>query len=159
MSTKNNIKARVTYEFKFPAEKVFDAWIKPEIARKWWSLLEFPDGSKPDIRRIEIDARVGGRYTFSDMRSIGEAIHWGTYKVIDRPNKLVFTWFTSEEEEIKGISTVTMIFTSTKNDCRVELTHEMDAKWAEYVKQIENSWTRMLEGIDKLQSIRQGRDD
>jgi hypothetical protein len=34
-------------------------------------------GLSGDMRRVEIAPRVGGRFTFSDMREEGEAVHWG----------------------------------------------------------------------------------
>ena len=152
MSKQNNIEVKVVHEFSSTAEEVFDAWIKPEILREWYSIIEMSSGTKMDVRKVEIDARVGGRWTFSDMREGGEAVHWGFYKVIDRPNKLVFTFFTSEEEEKEDNSTVTMVFTPTKKGCRVELTYEMGAQYAEYTKQTEHGWVTMLTAINKYLS-------
>lgn len=149
-STDSNIQITVTHEFNSPAEKVFDAWLSPDSVRKWWGLIDTAFGQL-DVRRVEIDAKVGGRYTFSDMRPEGEVTHWGTYKVIDRPNKLVFTFFTSDEEELENNSLVTLTFTPTTNGCRVDLHYDMDAKWAEYIAQTENGWKQMLLAIEKLE--------
>lgn len=63
-----SIQIKVEHKFKASAEKVFDAWLKPELARKWMSLTEF-NGCKADVRTVEIDARVGGKFKFSDMRN------------------------------------------------------------------------------------------
>ena len=56
-----------------PAERVFDAWLDPDTVRAWMQLLSFGWGAM-DVRRVEIDARVGGRFTFSDMREGQEAV-------------------------------------------------------------------------------------
>jgi uncharacterized protein YndB with AHSA1/START domain len=93
-----NVEAKTVHEFKASAERVFDAWLDPIKVRSW-AAQPVPGMPSFDIRRVEIDARVGGKFTFSDMREEGEAVHWGYYLEIDRPRKLVFTWFTSEEEE------------------------------------------------------------
>jgi Activator of Hsp90 ATPase homolog 1-like protein len=44
-------------------------------------------GLAGDIRRIEIDARVGGKFFFSDMRDGTEARHWGSYLELDPQKK------------------------------------------------------------------------
>lgn len=147
--TDSNFQVKVTHDYKAPAERVFNAWVDPEAVRKWWSLIETASGTL-DIRRVEIDARLGGRYTFSDMRREGEAVHWGTYKVFDPGKKLAFTFFTSDEDEKEDNSTVTMDFFPTAEGCRVELTHEMDAKWMEYATQTSNGWSQMLKSIDRF---------
>src|SRR5258705_13844192 len=101
------VEAKVTYHFKASPERVFDAWVDPSIVRKWMSLPS-PLLGTMDVRRVEIDARIGGCYTFSDMRKEGEAVHWGFYREIDRPRRLVFSWFTSREEEEEDSSVVTL---------------------------------------------------
>jgi uncharacterized protein YndB with AHSA1/START domain len=128
---------------------VFDAWLDPSMVRSWMSLPS-PLLGAMDVRRIEIDARVGGRFTFSDMREEGEAIHWGFYREIDRPRRLVFTWFTSKEEEDEDSSVVTLSIEPTEDGCVATIVHSMDAKWAEYVKQTENGWDSLLRQIDSF---------
>jgi uncharacterized protein YndB with AHSA1/START domain len=147
------VEARVTYKFRASPERVFDAWLDPETARIWMSM---PAAGMPafNIRRVEIDPRVGGKFTFSDQREDGEAVHWGYYRVINRPTELSFTWFTSEEEEEENTSVVTMTIDRTDDGCVVQLVHSMDARWAEWIKQTERGWTVMLtkiEGALKLQ--------
>ena len=44
-------------------------------------------GLAGDMKRVEIDARVGGKFYFSDMRDGTEARHWGTYLELDRPRE------------------------------------------------------------------------
>ncbi|WP_309086350.1 SRPBCC domain-containing protein [Chelativorans sp.] len=150
--TRPTFAVRVTRDFAFPPERVFDAWLDPQKIRAWSEITLSETETPADIRRVEVDARVGGRFTFSDMRPEGEAVHWGTYLVIDRPRKLVFTWFTSDEEERENNSTVTITFEHAGQGCVVTLVHEMNPIWAEYEKQTEKGWSTMLGRIEALLS-------
>lgn len=115
-----NVEAKTVHEFAASADDVFDAWIDPVKVRSWFA---------KDARTIETDPQVGGKFTFSDMREDGEAVHWGYYKKITKPQKLVFTWFTSEEEEQEDNSVVTLSIEQLADDCRATITHSMDARW------------------------------
>lgn len=141
------IEAKVVHEFRASAERVFDAWLDPAKVRAW-SSQPIPGWPVADVRRIEIDPRVGGRFTFSDMREDGEAVHWGTYLEIDRPRRLVFTWFTSEEEERENNSVVTLTIEPRGTGCRATIVHSMDERWAEWVKQTEKGWSTMLGQVE-----------
>lgn len=145
---KRYLEAKVSHEFKARAEQVFDAWLDPQLARRWMTASLKSAGLSGEVRRMEIDARVGGRFTFSDMRQGGEAVHWGTYLEIDRPRKLVFTWFTSKEDEAEGSSLVTLLIEPRGTGCLATITHRMDEKYAEYVQRTEQGWGRMLTHID-----------
>jgi uncharacterized protein YndB with AHSA1/START domain len=137
------VEATVTHRFTASAERVFDAWLDPAMVRIW-AAQPSPGRDRIDVRRVEIDARVGGRFTFSDMRAEGEAVHWGYYQEIDRPRRLVFTWFTSEEEERTETSVVTLTITPLADGCEATIVHRMHAKWAAYVPQTEKGWGAML---------------
>lgn len=136
---------KITRKFDATAERVFDAWLDPEKVRAWMGMALADFGLSGDVRRVEADARVGGRFTFSDMRDEGETVHWGTYRVVDRPRKLVFTWFTSEEEEQKGISTVTITIEPEGRNCTLTLVHELSIEWAGYEERTAAGWARMLD--------------
>lgn len=142
-----NVEAKVVHDFKASAERVFDAWLDPAKVRSW-AAQTVPGMPAFDIRRVEIDPRVGGRFTFSDMREDGEAVHWGTYLEIDRPRKLVFTWFTSQEEEEENNSTVTLTIEPRGSGCRATIVHSMDDRWSDYVTLTETGWGFMLRQVD-----------
>ena len=59
---------RLTYRFDAQPQRVFDAWLDPPLAARWL----FATASRP-IARVDIDARVGGRFRFVD-RDYGGAI-------------------------------------------------------------------------------------
>jgi uncharacterized protein YndB with AHSA1/START domain len=143
------IEARVSHHFKATAERVYDAWLDPEKVRVWMAASLKTFGLAGDIRRVEIDARVGGKFFFSDMRDGKEAKHWGTYLELDRPRKIVFTWIVAESDEADP-SVVTLTIQPEANGSVATIVHEMDAKWAEYVSRTESGWARMLHAVDDL---------
>jgi uncharacterized protein YndB with AHSA1/START domain len=140
------VEAKTVHEIEAPAERVFDAWLDPLELRSW-AAQPVPGLPPADVRRVEVDARVGGKFTFSDMREEGEAVHWGYYLEIDRPRRLVFSWFTSEEEEQQNNSVVTLTIEARASGCRATIVHSVDARWADYVEQTANAWALMLRQI------------
>ncbi len=138
------VEACVEQTFRASPERVFDAWLEPDLVTQWMSAALKQLGLSGDIRRVEIDARVGGRFTFSDLREAGEAVHWGTYLEIERPRKLVFTWYTSDEEEKENTSVVTLTIKPKDNGCIATIVHAMDDKYTEYIPQCEKGWGGML---------------
>jgi uncharacterized protein YndB with AHSA1/START domain len=146
---KPTVEARVSRHFKVPAEKVYDAWLDPQKVRVWMEGALKSFGLAGDIRRIEIDARVGGKFFFSDMRDGNEARHWGTYLELQRPNKIVFTWIVDESAE-ENPSKVTMTIQSEPGGCVAAMVHEMDAAWKDYIEQTESGWSRMLANVEQV---------
>ncbi|MEO8907077.1 MAG: SRPBCC domain-containing protein [Microbacteriaceae bacterium] len=67
------------------AERLFDAWLDPDSIAIWLRPGDAPGTS------ATIDPRVGGHFTIV-MNAASPVIHGGTYRVIDRPRRLVFTW-------------------------------------------------------------------
>jgi uncharacterized protein YndB with AHSA1/START domain len=77
----------VTRHFSASPERVFDAWLGPQTADKW--LFATPTGR---MVRVEIDARIGGRFVIVDRRNGEDVEHSGEYLEIDRPHRLSFTF-------------------------------------------------------------------
>lgn len=151
MTTRETVSARVSRRMDVSAEQVFDAWLDPDKIRIWMSAALKTAGLAGDVRRVELDARPGGRFVFSDMRDEGEAVHWGSYLEMDRPHRLVFTWFTSEDEESQNLSTVTLTLEPDDKGCVATIIHEMSAEWADYIDRVEGGWGRMLAQIDAIE--------
>jgi uncharacterized protein YndB with AHSA1/START domain len=145
----SKVEAKVSHRFQATAERVYDAWLDPQQVRVWMAAAQRSFGLAGDIRRIEIDARVGGKFLFSDMRDGAEAKHWGTYLELDRPRKIVFTWIVAESEEANP-STVTLTIQPEADGCLATIVHAMDAKWLDFVSRTETGWARMLQEIDAL---------
>lgn len=142
------IEARVRHQFTAPAGQVYNAWLNPQAARTWMSESLKSCGQTGEMRRVEIDARVGGKFFFSDLRNGTDACHWGTYLELTRPNEIVFTWIVDQSEEADP-STVRLTIQPEGSGSTATIVHEIDEKWREYVSRTEAGWSRMLQHVDK----------
>jgi uncharacterized protein YndB with AHSA1/START domain len=71
-----------------PAE-LWRAWTDPDIAARWFHPREVVTPRES----VEIDARVGGRYTYTMIHTEhGEFPVVGEYLEVTEPERLVFTW-------------------------------------------------------------------
>ena len=131
--------ATVTRSFDLSAEIVFDAWLVPELIERWMFGQVLPD----EVLHIKVDPRVGGAFSFLVRREGEEIDHVGTYRVIERPNKLVFTWGIAGESDEDSVVTITIDREGA--GCRLTLVHELDPAWAAYVAQTEDAWTKMID--------------
>jgi len=76
------------HRFAAPRERVFDAFVNPDVLRRWWAAA--PDWGTPIA---EVDAREGGAYRLS-MRTPEGATHTvlGEYREVRPPERLAYTW-------------------------------------------------------------------
>jgi uncharacterized protein YndB with AHSA1/START domain len=130
----------VSHTFAAAPERVFDAWLDPQIARRF--LFATPTG---EMIRAEVDARVGGRFTFVDRRpDMGEVLHTGEYLEIDRPRRLVFTFGVPQFDP--GMTRVELDFAAKGDGCEVTLTQrDVPAEWADRSKE---GWGMILGALE-----------
>jgi len=131
----------VKHRYTASPERVYDAWLDPTKASKW--LFSTPTGT---MVKVEIDARVGGKFNFTDRRDGVDVEHIGEYVELDRPRRLAFTF---------GVPLYTDMVTKVIVDiapvdgggCEVTLTHE--GVLAEYNDRTRDGWTMMLTGLER----------
>ena len=134
---------RVTRRYRFPAERVFDAFLDTRLIGTW---MFGPALRDEEIVHLELDPRVGGSFSFLVRRQGQEIDHVGTFLEIERPRRLVFTW--AVKAPVTDDSRVTVHIEPVPDGCELTLTHEMHPAWADYAKRTEEGWTTMLRALD-----------
>jgi uncharacterized protein YndB with AHSA1/START domain len=126
----------VTRHIQAPPERVFDAWLDPQMIRRWM----FGVLIREEILRVDVDARVGGSFSFLVRRDGQELDHVGKYFEIDRPQRLVFSWSIGKPDP--G-SRVAVEIAPAQDGCDLSLTHEIPAAWADHAARTEEGWRKM----------------
>lgn len=141
MTERKTVSLTVKRRFKASPERVFDAWLNPEIARKWLFATE-----TGEMVRAETDPKVGGRFNFTDRRDGEDAEHVGEYLVIERPTRLVFTFAVPKYSP--EYDRVSVEIARTDEGCELTLTNEMSpeihAEWGEKTRE---GWTMILDAL------------
>lgn len=137
------VRITVARDLPFAAERVFDAWLDPRIARQF--LFATATG---EMVRAEIDARVGGRYVFVDRRDGEDVEHIGEYVEIDRPRRLVFT--SAVPKYSPDFDRIEVDIVPTASGCRLTLTNVMSPQHAaDWGEQTREGWAMILGNLEK----------
>lgn len=142
--TQPPVVVRVTRRFSASAERVFDAFLDPQKAGRF--MFATPAGQ---MVRAEVDARVGGRYVFTDRRAGEDVEHHGEYLEIDRPRRLVFTFSVDRYSTDADRVQIDIVPLET-GGCELTLTHEMKPEWAEYAARTQEGWTSIIDGLARV---------
>jgi len=125
--------------FSVPAERVFDAWLDRASVGRW--LFATPGG---EMQRVEMDARANGKFVIVEKRGPALAEHFGTYHVIERPGRLVFSFAMNPEDKP---TRVTVRIEPMSVGCKLTLTHELSPAWAGIRQKVHAGWTMILEAL------------
>lgn len=142
MTAQSPVVLRVTRRFAASAERVFDAFLDPEKARRF--LFATPTGQ---MVTVEIDARVGGSFYIVERRDGRNAEHYGEYLEMDRPRRLVFSF--AVEKGAKG-DRISIDIVQLESGCELTLTHELSPDWAEWADRTRQGWMGIVEGLAAL---------
>lgn len=123
-------------------ETVFDAWLDVEGIKQWMC-----PGEGVTVPNPKIDAKEGGAFDFT--MSVGDQSlpHTGTYKIINRPTKLQFTW---QSPGTQGIDTLVTIDFESLGDSETRLT--LNHAFLPNQEESDNhkgGWTRILDCLAK----------
>lgn len=118
MSPSADTRLEVSRVIRAARAKVFEAWIRPEMMKKWFCPQELV------VDSAKSDARVGGKYRIAmkdvDRNKIFTV--FGIYKEITPNQKLVFTWEWEEPNQTESLVTVT--FRDRDGGTEVAVLHE-----------------------------------
>ena len=152
MDTASHVEVRVRQRFSVPAERVFNAWLDPEVAGRWL----FATASH-SMSNVTLDARTGSSFCFQDGDGVA---HTGQYIEIVRPRRLVFAL--SEEKRPRDMTRVCVEIVPLDEGCELTLVHERVLP--DNANRTEGRWTGMFYGLAGLlrekphRQERQGRE-
>jgi len=139
MITETTSRVMVTHRYAASPERVFDAFLDVETARRF--LFATATG---EMITAEIEPRVGGRFTFTERRpDMGDVRHVGEYLEIDRPRRLVFTFGVPQFDA--RMTVVIIEIRPEGSGCELTLTN--DGVPPDYAKRNHDGWSRILAGL------------
>ncbi|TDQ41030.1 SRPBCC family protein [Aureibacillus halotolerans] len=155
MSDFSNTTLTMTRQFNVEPERVFDAWLNPEIMSKWFFTLENTN------KVTQNNPEVGGTWEIVDHREGMDYRAIGEYLEIDPPKKIVFTFKMPQFSELED--TITVELKKIQEGCEMTFTHvihtpheenwtEADIERALRAKHddTEQGWNYMFMGLKEL---------
>ena len=151
MTTARQASLQIKRTFRAARQKIFDAWTTPENLKKWFGPSD--DFTTPVAK---VDLRIGGRYRIQMTAPNGEDhTVGGTYREIQAPEKLVFTWAWEagggcggSEDEQPANTLVTVEFHEQGTETEVILTHEQLPN-VESREKHQEGWSGCLARLEK----------
>ena len=142
---------RVQRAFACSADTVYDAWLEPDMARRFF----FATPPTGEIIRCDIEPGVHGRFTIVDRRPLeadgGSAMeieHTGRFLQLDHPRRIAFSFSLPQFKSPE--STVIIDIEPQGDGCELTLRHDLGPGLVakEQVDRTEEGWTRMLANLD-----------
>ena len=137
----------VRREISATPEELFDAFLDAE------SLAEFMRPGSDRHSEVVTDPRVGGKFLINMHVKDGVIPHWGEYRELDRPRKLVFTWVSKNTNQQESVVTI-HFHPVSRTTPRTEVVLTQVLLPEAQVKGHIGGWTRVMELLDELYSER-----
>lgn len=151
MPQRRTVTATVSRRFDAPADRVFAAWLDPDAAMRWFG------PGLGEMVRVDVDARIGGSFSFVQRRNGADIDHTGVYLEIAAPRRLVFTWGIAPEsgEGSRVAIDIAPDGPSTGSGpdgggCELTLRHELDPEWEDFIERTRDAWARMLDAMGEV---------
>jgi uncharacterized protein YndB with AHSA1/START domain len=125
-----------------PADDLFDAWLDAQSLGTWLR----PSGVRET--RAETDPRVGGTFRIIMVDDESSMEHTGTYREIDRPRRLVFTWSSPATRFRDSIVTVT--FEPSSDDSTVIEIYQVGLPDEEARAGHQAGWSDALRELERI---------
>lgn len=141
--------------FDVSTERVFNAWLNPEMMRKWFFTLEGTN------KITQNNPQVGGTWEIVDHREGKDYRAIGEYLEIDSPKKIVFTFKMPQYSELED--TIIVELKELKQGCEmtfkqvIHVPHEknwsesdIEKALVEWHDSTEHGWNLMFMGLKEL---------
>jgi uncharacterized protein YndB with AHSA1/START domain len=139
-TSQSDLRLQISRTFAASRERTFRAWTERE------ALLEWHAPADVKVGLCEVDLRPGGRWRVHMQAPDGAEYRVsGVYRVIDPPERLVFTWRWDTDPENEE-TLVTVEFRDRAGETEVVLTHEGFPS-EESRSRHEQGWTAQLPNL------------
>ncbi|RDW16106.1 ATPase [Oceanobacillus arenosus] len=141
--------------FDVASERVFDAWLNPDMMRKWFFTLE---GTNKVAKN---DPQIAGTWEIVDHRDGKDYRAIGEYLEIDSPKKLMFTFKMPQFNDLQD--TITVELKGLQQGCEMTFSQDIivphEENWAasdiekaikEHRDGTEQGWHYMFMGLKEL---------
>jgi uncharacterized protein YndB with AHSA1/START domain len=135
----------LTRHYAATPERMFDAWLTPHTLGMWM----FGQVADERVLGLDIDPRVGGRFSLRVERGGRVIHHVGRFLRLVRPELLEFTWGMADDGE-DPLSVVRLELTAAGDYCRLNLTHTLDPRWAASLERTRQGWNTLLDALGEL---------
>ncbi|WP_054712046.1 SRPBCC domain-containing protein [Bacillus sp. JCM 19041] len=145
----------MTRHFNVSAEHVFNAWLNPEMMKKWLFTLEATN------QKATNDPREGGTWEIIDRREGKDYRAIGEYLEMNRPKKLVFTFKMPQFSDT--VDQITVELEPLEDGCEMTFIQEIivphEENWTdediekaliEFHNGSEHGWNLMFIGLKQL---------
>jgi uncharacterized protein YndB with AHSA1/START domain len=135
------LRLRLEQDLPVRPERVFAAFVEADQFRQWWGPAGFT------VPRLQLDVAEGAAYRITMQPPDGDAFHLGgTFRVVQAPTRLVFTFEWEEPDPDDRETLVTLTFAPANRGTRLVLNQETfktKARW----KLHRDGWTETLERL------------
>jgi len=139
--TESRVKVKSIHRYNVPAERVFDALLTVEKAKKF--MFKTITGK---MIKAELDPREGGEFVFVERRPSGDASHYGQFVEINKPTRLSFKFAVVRNAPEQDLVTID-VKTLDRGGVEVTLTHEIKAEFAHLKDRVQDGWDGILDGL------------
>ena len=130
--------------FVVPPERVFAAFVDGEQVRQWWG----PAGYI--VSSLQFEAVEGADYRIAMQPPDGDVFHIrGTFRVVEAPRRLVFTFIYEEPDPDDQETVVTLSFEPADPGTRLVL-EQSPFKTAARLELHRDGWTDTLERLERF---------
>ncbi len=114
-----NTQILITREFAAPRRLIYQAWITPELIKRWWS------ANRGKVTLANVDARVGGKWRFVMVTDDGFEVGFnGEYREVVENERLVFTEaYEGMPDSEPAVNTMTFTEANGRTTLRVLVQH------------------------------------